>query len=152
MPANVERFRKDLDRLIQEGDLLEYAMLREVDGDSFKKQAHKQLGEEKGEAFLKSLPDFKLSYEAWYSESLALLRQILPDRVADLRALYEKPKGRKSVEYGNYVIQDYMQNLSVTRLNETVVSTRAAVPQFRQQLAILKAAKRRFEPGFPFSQ
>lgn len=145
MPRNIERFRKDLDRLIHEGDLLDYAMLREVDGDNFKKQVHKQLGDEKGEALLKILPDFKQSYEAWYSESLMLLQQLLPDRVGDLRALYEKPKGRKSVEYGNYVIQDYMQNLTVTRLGETLVSARAAVPQFRQQRAILKAAKRRFE-------
>src|SRR5216683_1639338 len=115
MPANLERFRKDLDRLIHEGDLLEYAMLREVDGDNLRKQFREHLGAEKGEDFLKRLPAFRESYEAWYSESLALLRQILPDRVADLKALYEKPKGRKSIDNSNYVIQDYIQGLEVTR-------------------------------------
>jgi hypothetical protein len=147
MAANLERFRKDLDRLIRQGDLLDYAMIREVKGGGYmREQLGEQLGErEKADAFLKSLPDFRQSYESWYSESLALLGQLLPDRANNFIGLYEKPKGRKSIDYGNYVIQDYLQGLVLTHRGETKVDTKAAVPQFRQQLAILKAAKTRFE-------
>lgn len=147
MAANVERFKKDLDRLIAQGDLLEYSMIREIDGKNFVKQVKEQLGEDKLASFLKTLPDFKSAYEAWYSESLAVLRQLLPDRVDNFIALYEKPKTRKSIEYGNYVIQDYMQGLRVTRGwdKEVVVDSSGALPQYRQQLAILKAAAGRFE-------
>ena len=145
MATNLDRFKGDLDRLINQGDLLVYSMLKEPDGQIFLKQAREKLGAEKAD-FLNSLPNFRTTYEAWYSESLALLRQLLPDRVANFVALYEKPKGRKSVDYSNYVIQDYMQGLRVTRWDEKIIAdSSAAIPQFKQQLAILKAAQRRFE-------
>jgi hypothetical protein len=54
---------------------------------------------------------------------------------------HEKCKGRKSLDAESYVIQDFLQGLSVTR----IVNTSSAHPHFRQQLAILKAAGRRFE-------
>jgi hypothetical protein len=69
----------------------------------------------------------------------------LPDRASHFAALYEKPKGRKSIVCGDYVIQDYMQGLTVKRGLDVIASPSAAVPQFRQQLAILNAAKTRFE-------
>jgi hypothetical protein len=146
MATNLERFKKDLDKLIGQGVMLNFSMVKAVSkGDEFRKQILAQFGKEGTEAFLKKLPDFALTYEAWYSESLALIRQLLPDRVDNFVSFYEKPKGRKSVEYGNYVIQDYLQGLVVTYGGSEKVSPRAAVPQFRQQLAILKAAQTRFD-------
>lgn len=147
MATNLERFKNDLKRLIAQGELLEYSMIHEIDEENFVKQVNEQLGKEKLAQFLKTLPKFKTTYEAWYSESLALLRQLLPDRVSNFISLYEKPKSRKSVEYGNSVIQDYLQGLRVTRGwdKEVIVDSRGALPQYRQQLAILKAANSRFE-------
>lgn len=104
-----------------------------------------KIAEKAAAEFIKTLPDFKQTYESWYSESLALLRQLLPDRVQNFISLYEKPKGRKNIEYGNYVIQDYMQDMRITSYGEVKVDTSAAAPQYRQQLAILKAAQARFE-------
>lgn len=143
--ANVERFKKDLDRLIDQGKMLDLAMVKEVSEKDFLAQIHNQLGKAKAEALIKILPDFKSTYESWYSESLALLRQLLPDRIEDFVSLYQKPKGRKSVQYGNYVMQDYMQGLRVTLGGTVKVDDSAAIPQYRQQVAILKAAKTRFE-------
>lgn len=146
MVVTLDRFKKDLDRLDAQGHKLDLAMFREVDKKNFRKQASERLGTDKVDAFIKTLPDFKSEYEAWYSESVALLRQLLPDRVDNFRSLYEKPKNRKSIQYGNYVIQDYMQGLRVTNgFGDVVVDSSAAVPQLRQQLAILKAARRRFD-------
>jgi hypothetical protein len=148
MALNLDRFKGDLERLETQGVLLDYAMVRAVNSDEeFKKQIKAQISDKKKfDEFLKGIPDFKTEYESWYSESLALLRQLLPDRVINFVSLYEKPKGRKSIEYGNYVIQDFMQGLRVTQYDgSTKVDASAAVPQFRQQRAILKAARSRFE-------
>ncbi len=42
--------------------------------------------------------------------------------------MYEKPKGRRDITYGNYVIQDYLQGLRVTRHGDVIVDGTAAVP------------------------
>jgi hypothetical protein len=83
----------------------------------------------------------------WYSEARALIRQLLPDRLADFVRHYEKPKPRKDITAENYRIEDYLQGLTVTRgyLNEKVVGLEAAIPHFREQLSILKAVAQRFE-------
>ena len=72
---------------------------------------------------------------------------MLPDRLGDFIKLYEKPKVRKEIKYGNYVIEDYLQTLTVTRgwEKEEVVGPTAAIPQFTQQLNILKSVEKRFE-------
>lgn len=143
MAINLERFRQDLDRLIETGILLEYSMRRDLDQKAFDASAKEQL-KENATKFIKSLPEFHISYEAWYSESLALLKQLLPDRVTNFISFYEKPKTRKDISYGNYVIQDYLQGLRVSRAGQTVVDSSAALPQYQQQLSIIKAAKMRF--------
>jgi hypothetical protein len=147
MMINIERFKADIERLVQQGELLEYAMGYEADKKAFVEQVQ-SVFKKKSDAddLLKKLPNFKVEYEAWYSESLALLRQLLPERVANFISFYEKPKARNAVTYGEYFIQDYLQGLRVTRHgSEVVVDSKAAIPQFQQQLAIVKAASRRFE-------
>jgi hypothetical protein len=149
MATNIERLKKDLEELIQQGHLLDLAMRKEIAPDYFKKGLRKALKDSNQvdvDEALKRLPDFKTSYEAWYSESLAVLRQLLPDRIANFVALYEKPKARKLIQYGNYVIQDYLQGLTIRdHLGEIKLDPSAALPQYRQQVAILQAAKRRFD-------
>src|SRR5262245_53849428 len=145
MTKNITRFKPDLQRLIQDGQLLHLAMRYEVHSEQFAAALRKQLGKDEAQELIKSLPTFSVGYERWYSESLVVLRQLLPDRVGDFVGLYEKPKGRKEVQYGNYVIQDYLQGLRVTLRGEEKVGPGAAICQFEQQLAILKAAEARFE-------
>lgn len=146
MTTNLERFKKDIDALLEQGHQLELAMQYETSPDEFKAAVKKQF-DKKADEFLKKLPSFKREYQRWYSEALALLRQLLPDRVPDFVRHYEKPKGRKDITYENYRIEDYMQGLTVTRgyQKDVVVSSSAAIPQFEQQLAMVEAAKARFE-------
>ncbi len=142
MQANIEKFRKDLNSLIDQGQLLLIAMLHDCDPE---------IGEElHGEDFKKlkkSLPNFKTEYQAWYSESIALIKQLLPDRLPDFTRHYEKPKMRKGISFENYRIEDYLQGLRITRgwKKEEVVGPHAAIPHFEQQHAILKAVSTRFE-------
>jgi hypothetical protein len=149
MAVNVERFKNDLDRLIREGVELENAMTYDVAKDEVLRLAREEFQNHETQVkdWVNSLPDFKKNYEKWYSESLAVLRQLLPDRVANFVGFYEKPKGRKEIAYGDYVIQDYLQGTIVTdyRIGGRDVTPSAALPQYKQQLAILQAAQVRFE-------
>jgi hypothetical protein len=147
MAVNVERFKNDLKQLIERGQRLELAMLMDLIGsDEFKNQYLKKIPDDQARAIMGSFPDFKSTYDDWYSEGVALIKQLLPDRLADFKSFYEKPKGRKSIAYENYVIQDFMQGLIVrSGIGETKVDPSAALPQYKQQLAILRAAERRFD-------
>lgn len=146
MPSNLDRFKSDLGKLIKAGHALYMAMQLSCFKENFEAQLKKQL-KDKADEFIKELPSFEREYQRWYSESLTLLRQVLPDRVADFVRHYEKPKTRKEITYENYRIEDYLQGLTVTRgvYKEQVVGQDAAIPQFRQQLAIIEAAQARFE-------
>ncbi|MGF6929063.1 hypothetical protein QFZ48_004563 [Chitinophaga sp. W2I13] len=97
------------------------------------------------EKALSSFISFKEEYQTWYSEACALIKIVLPDRLSDFIKLYEKPKTRKAIEYGNYVIEDYLISLTVRRGGEFKVGPEAAIPQFEQQVSILKSVERRFE-------
>ncbi|SDR53436.1 hypothetical protein SAMN05443026_5602 [Burkholderia orbicola] len=146
MTSNIDRFKNDLAKLIKLGNKLHMSMQLACFPDQIKSELKKQL-KEKTDEFIKNLPSFETEYQRWYSEALALLRQILPDRVADFCRHYEKPKTRKDITYDNYRIEDYLQGLNVTRgvYKEKVVSQDAAIPHFRQQLAIVEAAQGRFD-------
>lgn len=144
--TNLDRYKKDLDALVKNGEQLEISIQVECHPEDFKNLLKKQFGD-KAPDVIKSLPNFTGEYQRWYSETKALIRQLLPDRLANFVQHYEKPKARKDITYESYRIEDFLQGLSVTRGWEKVkvVGPDAAIPHFRQQLAILKAVSARFE-------
>lgn len=146
MASNLDRFKSDLSNLVNRGNKLHIAMQFDCYPDEVKEGLSKKL-KDKADEFIKELPSFDDTYQNWYSEALALLRQVLPDRVADFCRHYEKPKPRKDITFESYRIEDYLQGLNVTRgaYKEKVVGKEAAIPHFRQQLAIVEAAKARFD-------
>lgn len=141
MQPNLEKYKKDLEKLISKGDLLHIAMQHECFPDEVKKALGKDAQE-----IIKQLPKFNAEYQAWYSEAKVLIKQLLPDRLADFARHYEKPKPRKDISYENYRIEDFLQGLNITRGwdKEKVVGPDAAIPHFRQQQAILNAVSARF--------
>jgi hypothetical protein len=148
MISNIEKYKKDLTRLIDHGVKLLNAMQYSQLPDQFREQAKKAFKTKKeSDAFIDKLPIFTADYQTWYSEALVLIKQLLPDRVSDFIKYYEKPKMRKEITYENYVIEDYLQGLTITRgyNKDVVVSPTAAFPKFTQQLNFLKAVERRFE-------
>ena len=101
MDEKKDRFAKDLDRLIKKGEKLSLAIRYETCKDAFLDQISKVIEEKKLDDFLKSLPDFRGDYQAWYSEALGLVKQILPDRLSDFKSYYEYPRVRKEITYDN---------------------------------------------------
>jgi len=139
VPSNLDRFKKDLESLIEEGDRLLLAMFYELNPKEFLLELKND--ESSSEEIVKGLPSFRNKYQSWYSEALILIKQLLPDRIIDFISYYEKPKSRKTINFDNYKIADYLQSIEVP----FTVGPDAAIPQFKQQLAILESAKRRFE-------
>jgi hypothetical protein len=145
MLPDLDRYKKDLNSLLAKGNRLHFAMQRDCFPAEFN-EAIKKHGE-KGKDSFKDLPSFADEYQSWYSEAKALVKQLLPDRLSDFVRHYEAPKSRKEITSANYRIEDNLQGLYTTRGWEKVkvVGPEAAIPHFRQQLAILGSVKARFE-------
>lgn len=113
MALNISRYKADLEKLVEESGTLELALLVKVHGaEELSKLIKKDADEEerkKTVTNLKNLAPFRVSYESWYSECLALIRQILPDRLADFREHFDVPKNRKDITYASYRIQDALK-------------------------------------------
>lgn len=144
---NIEKYKNDLKLLLEKANTLDIAMKYECYPEDMEKQIAAAIKDEKkAKDYINKIKPFKSEYQSWYSESLVLIKQLLPDRLADFIKLFEKPKTRKEIQYGNYVIEDYLQNLRTkTSFGETKVGPNAAIPQFEQQVNILKSVERRFE-------
>jgi hypothetical protein len=91
--------------------------------------------------YIKNLPRLKDEYQSWYSESQAVIKQVLPDRLADFILHYECKSPRKEITFQNYMIRDYLQGLQISRAGKVIADGSAAIPEFDQQLNLVKAAK-----------
>ncbi|CAM3513682.1 hypothetical protein [Pseudoalteromonas maricaloris] len=142
MTRNIEKYKNDIEGLLERGNYLLVALQY----DCYPDRIEKAYGED-FKKIKKNLPSFKRKYQSWYSESKALVRQLLPDRLADFAKHYEKPKPRKDISFENYRIEDALQGLRVTRNHgsEVVVDNDAAIPHLEQQIAIVESIMARFE-------
>ena len=145
MTLNIKRFEQDLSDLRSRGSLLEFAMVRDVHGIDALREAADDFNKDEFEAILQKLPRFKQAYELWYTESLAVIKQVLPDRLADFKRQYERTKGRKDINAETYVIEDYMLGLKISYAGDLKAGPSAAVPKLQNQTAILNAASARFK-------
>lgn len=74
-----DKFEADLNRLIRFGEELSTALLHEFNKKQFKFRSREQSSDDDAKTIEPNLPDFKQEYQLWYSETLALLKQVLPD-------------------------------------------------------------------------
>jgi hypothetical protein len=144
MKSNIEKYKIELAALVERGRILHLAMQHECHKEDFEKVFRASM-KEGFDAAIKNLPTFSKGYQKWYSEAHAVIKQLIPDRLSDFVQLYEKPKNRKEIVYGNYVIADYLQGLTLKHLGAVVLSPSAAIVQFEQQVAILESAEGRFD-------
>jgi hypothetical protein len=148
MQSNLDKYKEDLKKLLDKGSMLLNAMQYETHPPEFEAAVIKSISKEGFDKLKKKLPSFTNDYQAWYSEAQAVIKLLLPDRLNDFIRFYEKPKAtRKDITFDNYVIEDYLHSLTVTRgwEKEVIVGRSAAIPKFQQQYNILKAVQSRFE-------
>lgn len=90
------------------------------------------------------LSKFMPEYHGWYTRSLAVVRHLLPDRLAEFERLYHLDN-RKNIDASTYTIEDYLQGLhitGVTKKREVVVITAI---NLANQICILKSAASRLD-------
>ena len=142
MSEKTMKFEDQLKGLIEKGDRLSLAIRYECYPDEVTQDIEKRVGKEKAKIYIDNRLNFRQEYQSWYSESLALLKQVLLDRVDDFSSYYEYPRVRKTISSENYMIRDYLQGIEVTRGDRIIAGASAAIPGFMQQLNIVNAAKR----------
>ncbi|OOQ56658.1 hypothetical protein [Mucilaginibacter pedocola] len=138
MKDHVEQIRKDVKRLHTQGVNLLNAMRDEQFPGEMEEHFTNVLKRNYQE-FKKSLPVFKSAYQPWYSEALALVSLLLPLRANDLIRLYERPRNRKEITKENYVIEDYLNDTTITTGfdKKVVAGPNAAIPAFEQQFHMI---------------
>lgn len=141
MHTPLDRYKSDLKRLIEDGEHL-------LDG--LHNELSKYLKDDK-KASTKNQKEpnkqyrFRSEYNAWYNESLALIRQLIPDRLDDFKQYYKYEK-RKEFSYETYSISDYLMKLVLKDSSgDILLGTTEVIQKFRQQFAILKSLEKRFD-------
>lgn len=135
-----EQIKKELAALIQEGSKI---LLAEYDQKS---RRDKKKAKEGNTA--KALPTI-ISYQSWYSRSLPVVKQLIPERYQEFQEQYklEKRKG-KEISFLTYTISDYLIGLRITRgweKEEVVNPLSAFTSKFQHQIAILMSAQGRID-------
>ena len=141
---NIDRYKKDLDALIDKGERLCDAIQHECFPEEMAERL-KQSSGDKANEYIRGLPSFRTEYQSWYSEAKTMINQLLQDRLADFTRYYEKPKTRKGITFENYTIEDYLQHLAINGVINNGDRFAAAIPRFRQQLNIVKSVRKRFD-------
>lgn len=145
MSEKIDKFSKDLARLAEQGNKLHMAIQYDCHPKEFRTRLNELFENDEVEItkYLESLPSFRSLYQTWYSESHAVIKQLLPDRLPDFVSYYEYNRPRKEITFQKYMIRDYLQGLVITRplYDTVVVDGSAAIPEFVQQLNLLNAAK-----------
>lgn len=140
METNLTKYKNDIDSLVKRGvklfDGLFYELRNEL-GDSYKK-----LSKERKEEIENCV--FKGDYNGWYNESIALISQLIPDRLEDFKSYYRFNK-RNDITNLTYTISDYLLGVEVSKNGKIVVSRTNALFVFQQQFYIVESLKERFE-------
>ena len=142
--TNLDRYKKELSNLIELGkDMYLDLTLRGLE-----KQGEK-LDQSYQEVKKKVSGAFESKYQKWYTEAFAIIRQLLPDRLAEFEAFYKADSRRKGVDATTYKIQDWLMGLRASPnkfTGEVPFDDFAAVSmRFAVQLKILKSVEARFE-------
>ena len=137
MASTFDRYRKDIERLSAFGGKLALAM--QLESDPRSEIVHPYTDDELGE-----LPDVRSSYQAWYSEALALVGQLIPEREEDFRSYYAPKAVRKDILYSNYTMSDYLRGTTVRRGGDIVVGPAAGNAAMYQQFNIVFGLANRF--------
>ncbi len=91
--------------------------------------------------------DFDGKYQGWYTQSYAVIKQLLPDRLAEFEQLYKGDGRRKEINSSTYNIQDWLTGVRAGMRNGQKAFHDESVMFMRllNQLNILKSLEARFD-------
>jgi len=89
--------------------------------------------------------DLSREYQTWYTEALAIVRQLMPDRLDEFEELYMKKSRVKELNLLSYTISDFLMGFSLERAGEPLKTGETVLGKLNQQLQILRAAHSRVD-------
>lgn len=140
--SNIDAYKSDLENLVKNGDLLSLELLLDQDKSEKTEKARKTIIEKAGGTF-------QQKYQSWYTESLAVIRQLLPERLQEFEFLYKGDGKRKEIGLMNFTIQDWLMGMRA-KVNDYTLEKNfndhaVITMRFHTQLDILKSVTQRFE-------
>lgn len=126
MTSNIEKYKNDILKLTKSGEAI------------FKKMKDN-----------KNLAQLRQDYEMWYSESYAIIKIILPDRISDFSKMYYDDKKKEGLKtYFQYTPSTIIKGSWTFDTEDRVVPPEKidmAKSVFDSQIGILKSCGKRFE-------
>lgn len=89
-------------------------------------------------------PKFVSEYHGWYTRSLAVVRHLLQDRLAEFERLYHLDN-RKNIDASTCTIEDYLRGLHIAGVIKESDVVRITALNFANQIFILKSAASRLD-------
>jgi hypothetical protein len=141
MSSNLDRFETDLEQLITTGAkiLMDFELEGKTPEEVAELEKHEKIRELRGA--------FRKNYQRWYTESLEVIRQIIPSRLQEFEELYRADRRRKNVDNITYCIEDWLKGIrSGERLGGEKAFNDYGVINMKigTQFDILKSAEARF--------
>lgn len=137
MADKIEGLKKELVNLMEQGELLLCAMA--VDVGKINEEDRKYIKENNIQ-----VPNFVREYDKWYTESLRVIKQIIPERLDDFINQYRNDR-RKSLSHSTYTIYDYLLGIIKRgQFNSIILNTDSALPKMQHQVSILNSVLQRF--------
>jgi hypothetical protein len=143
MTANLEKYKEDLSKLVKLGE----AMNTSLTLVSLEKTGQLEKDKELKELKKKTEGSFEKNYQKWYTQSCAVIRQLIPDRMTEFENLYKGEGKRKEINSITYTIQDWLTGVrsSTQYTGEKYFDDFAIISmRFNTQLEILKSVQSRF--------
>lgn len=140
--SNIEKYKEDLESLVKLGQKMELDLTFRY----LKDQG--DLKEKDEEAAKKIKGCFESNYQHWYTESCAVIKQLIPNRYLEFEHLYKGEGRRKDINSHTYTIQDWHNGIraGTNAYGEKIFDDFAGVTmRFKTQLAILQSVQSRFE-------
>lgn len=143
--TNLDKYKEELKNLVATGNLME----KDLDLRNLSQENKSKLSKELKEIEKKINGLFESSYQEWFTESIAILRQLIPDRLNEFISLYQTDIRRKEINSITYSIQDWLNGIRAAPdmfSGKKYFDDFASVSmKFRTQSQILKSAQKRFE-------
>lgn len=132
---DIDRFKSDIEELIDTGIKLYVSIVARLSPEEKEKVLDMyDLDEE-------DLLEFNIEYQKWYSDSLFLIRTILPSRYDDFIDFYKYKSNRSKITSSNYVLSDYLKGVVVPSSKWSSI----VIPLFVQQYSIVSGLPRVLE-------
>lgn len=88
---------------------------------------------------------FDTNYQLWYTKAYRVIKQIIPERLAEFEKMYKGDEKRKEVSLMNYSIYDYMLGLESSIGGKVIASRKNAIQKMETQCLILSSAAEKFK-------